>query len=86
MHDDGIVPEKRISDLNPMNMRKLYEVNTIGPAMIAKHFIPLLDSTEKSVFAVLSARVGSIKEQLTWRMDFIQGVKSGTQYDNQDNL
>ena len=62
LHDDGIVPEKRISDLNSMNMRKLYEVNTIGPAMIAKYFIPLLDSTEKSVFAVLSARVGSIKD------------------------
>ena len=30
--------------------------------MIAKYFIPLLDSTEKSVFAVLSARVGSIKD------------------------
>lgn len=62
LHDDGIDPEKRISDLNPMNMRKLYEVNTIGPAMIAKYFIPLLDSTKKSVFAVLSARVGSIKD------------------------
>ena len=58
LHDEGIVPEKRISDLNPLNMRKLYEVNTIGPAMIAKYFIPLLDSTKKSVFAVMSARVG----------------------------
>ena len=62
LHDEGIVPEKRISDLNPLNMRKLYEVNTIGPAMIAKYFIPLLDSTKKSVFAVMSARVGSIKD------------------------
>jgi len=62
LHDENIMPEKSIRDLNADNMRKLLDVNTIGPALVAKHFIPLLPREEKSVFAALSARVGSISD------------------------
>ena len=62
LHDEGVTPEKRLSDLSSLKMRKLYEINTIGPTMIAKYFIPLLGSNKKSVFAAMSARVGSIKD------------------------
>ena len=34
----------------------------ILPALIAKHFVPLLNKQSKSVFAALSARVGSISD------------------------
>ena len=37
-------------------------MNTIGPTLIGKYFIPYLRKDEKSVFAFLSARVGSISE------------------------
>ena len=37
-------------------------INTIGPALVAKHFLPLLDCRRQSVFAALSARVGSISD------------------------
>jgi NAD(P)-dependent dehydrogenase (short-subunit alcohol dehydrogenase family) len=37
-------------------------INTIGPAMCAKYFLPLLRRDEKAVFAALSARVGSISD------------------------
>ena len=43
-------------------MARLFAVNTIGPALIAKHALPLLPKTGKSVFAALSARVGSISD------------------------
>ena len=35
-------------------------LNTVGPALIAKHVLPLMPREGRSVFAALSARVGSI--------------------------
>jgi NAD(P)-dependent dehydrogenase (short-subunit alcohol dehydrogenase family) len=39
-----------------------YAVNAVGPALVAKHFLPLMPKQGRSVFAVLSARVGSISD------------------------
>lgn len=55
-------PERRLSELTPENLNTLFAVNTIGPAMVAKHFLPKLRSRSKTVFAALSARVGSISD------------------------
>ena len=56
----GVGPEKALSDLDPLTMASAFAVNTIGPALLFKHFVPLLPASGKCVFAVLSARVGSI--------------------------
>ena len=59
LHDGVFVqPEKSWRDLNAYSLEQLYRVNTIGPALVAKHFLPLLKRDSKSVFACLSARVG----------------------------
>ena len=63
LHNENIMPEKSIRDLNAEKMRKLYDTNTIGPALIAKHFIPLTPRNGKSVFVAISARVGSISDK-----------------------
>ena len=61
LHRAGLpLPEKSYRTLDPAAMTELYRANTIGPAMIAKHFLPLLPRGRRAVFAVLSARVGSI--------------------------
>ena len=39
-----------------------YRINTVGPALVAKHFLPLLPRDRRAVFAALSARVGSISD------------------------
>ena len=57
---DGIGPEKTIRVLDPQAMAKQFAVNAIGPALIFKHFLPLLRRDGRAVFATLSARVGSI--------------------------
>ena len=61
---NNILPEKSIKDLSYTKFNKLYAVNTIGPALIAKHFIQKLNKDKKSIFAVLSARVGSISDNI----------------------
>jgi len=57
---DGRGPEKRLADLDPALMARAFAVNTIGPALLLKHFADLLPRTGRCVFATLSARVGSI--------------------------
>jgi NAD(P)-dependent dehydrogenase (short-subunit alcohol dehydrogenase family) len=57
---DGITPEKRLRDIDADAMAEVMRINAIGPALVAKHFLPLMRRDAKSVFAALSARVGSI--------------------------
>lgn len=60
LHREGHMPEKRLRDLDADALMDSFALNAIGPAMLMKHFLPLLPRTGRSVFATLSARVGSI--------------------------
>lgn len=62
LHDpaQAIAPEKTLRGLDPAVMARLFAINTIGPALIAKHLLPRLPRDRRAVFGVLSARVGSI--------------------------
>ena len=62
LHTNEFGPEKSIKDLKADNILKVLNVNTVGPAIIGKYFLPLLNKDNKSVMAFLSARVGSISE------------------------
>ncbi len=62
LHDDSLMPEKSIRNLSAESFEKAFRTNTIGPALVAKHFLPLLKKDERAVFAALSARVGSISD------------------------
>lgn len=56
----GTGPEKTLRQLDPDALAENFRINTIGPALIAKHILPLLPPGRRSVFAALGARVGSI--------------------------
>lgn len=60
LHHDGLQPEKLLRELDGDNMLELLRIYTVGPALVAKHFLPRMRRNAKSVFAALSARVGSI--------------------------
>ena len=60
LHDDAYQPEKRLKDLDPYALSQSFAVNTIGPALLLKHFIPLLPRQGRAVITSLSARIGSI--------------------------
>ena len=53
-------PEKSYKAQAPAAYARAFAVNATGPALIGKHFLPLLPRRERAVFAALSARVGSI--------------------------
>jgi len=61
LHDGTHCPEKAIADLDPAWLARSFAINAIGPAIVAKHFLPLMPQG-RGVFGVLSARVGSITD------------------------
>ena len=60
LHGDGFEPEKSWRQLDAVHMAHAFAVNAIGPALLMKHFLPLLPRSGRAVFASLSAKVGSI--------------------------
>ncbi len=60
LHGAGFSPERSLRALDPAHMAHSYAINAIGPALLMKHFCPLLPRQGQAVFATLSARVGSI--------------------------
>ncbi|MBJ7484466.1 SDR family NAD(P)-dependent oxidoreductase [Brevundimonas sp.] len=56
----GEAPERSYRAMTAEHLLRDYRVNTVGPALVAKHFLPLLPRDQRAVFAALSARVGSI--------------------------
>ena len=59
---EALRPEKTMRELDAHNLSRLFAVNATGPALVAKHFLPKLRRKSKTVFAALSARVGSISD------------------------
>jgi NAD(P)-dependent dehydrogenase (short-subunit alcohol dehydrogenase family) len=65
LHGGGFMPEKTFAALNPEHLAKSFAINAIGPALLMKHFLPLLPREGRGVFATLSAKVGSIGDNHT---------------------
>lgn len=53
-------PERTYRALSAEHLMRDYRLNAIGPALVAKHFLPLMPRESRGVFAALSARIGSI--------------------------
>lgn len=58
---DGAGPEKSLAALTPDLLAKAFQLNAIGPILALRHYAPLL-APGASVYAKLSARVGSITD------------------------
>lgn len=56
----GAGPEKSYRAVDADAMLEVLRINTVLPAIIAKHTLALLPRKERGVFAAISARVGSV--------------------------
>ena len=61
LHTEEIKPEKSLRDLSADKLQHLFAVNTVVPALVAKHFFQL-NRDQRSVFVALSAHAGSISD------------------------
>jgi NAD(P)-dependent dehydrogenase (short-subunit alcohol dehydrogenase family) len=59
---EGLQPEKSLRQQSMHAFEQVFRVNTFGPALVAKHLLPLMPRQGRAVFAALSARVGSISD------------------------
>ncbi len=60
LHGEGVTPEKSLRAIEGAALDRYFRVNATGPALVMRHFLPLLARDRPATFAALSARVGSI--------------------------
>lgn len=60
LHEGNLSPEKSLRQIKPENLIYSFQVNSIGAVLLAKHLMPLFNPRENSIFASISAKVGSI--------------------------
>lgn len=62
LHAGTLQPEKSLQQIEADHLLRYFQVNSIGAALLAKHLLPLLKHGDRSVFASISAKVGSIED------------------------
>lgn len=62
IHTQDIMPEKALKELSADKFIEIFKANIIFLALVAKHFISKLAKDKKSIFTVISVRVGSISD------------------------
>ncbi|YAF97824.1 MAG: SDR family NAD(P)-dependent oxidoreductase [Nodularia sp. CChRGM 3473] len=60
LHDETLQPEKSLRQINSENLLRYFQINSIGSVLLAKHLLPLFRHSDRSVFASISAKLGSI--------------------------
>lgn len=60
LHTEDFQPEKSLRQINPEQLMYYFQVNSIGAVLLAKHITPLLRHSDRSLFASISAKIGSI--------------------------
>ncbi|MBE9047803.1 SDR family NAD(P)-dependent oxidoreductase [Pleurocapsales cyanobacterium LEGE 10410] len=60
LHEENLSPEKSLRQINAENLIYSFQVNSIGAVLLAKHLMPLFNKSDRSIFACISAKVGSI--------------------------
>ncbi len=58
----GLAPERALKMLSAAAFARAFAINATGPALVAQAFLPLMPKGRKTLFAALSARVGSITD------------------------
>lgn len=62
LHEDGIQPEKSLRQCERQALQRLFDVNSIGPLMVARAVIPKMSRKHAGHYAFLSAMVGSVTD------------------------
>ena len=60
LHEEDLTPEKSLRQIKAENLIYSFQVNSIGAVLWAKHLMPLFKKSPRSIFASISAKVGSI--------------------------
>ncbi|EKF73527.1 short chain dehydrogenase/reductase family oxidoreductase [Alcanivorax hongdengensis A-11-3] len=64
LHDSNgnLRPEKRLEDVSAERLMRAFSLNSLAPILLARYLLPTMPRDRRTVFASLSARVGSIAD------------------------
>lgn len=60
LHSEAQQPEKSVRQIDAEQLLEYFRVNSIPTALLAKHALPLLKGSDRSLFTTISAKIGSI--------------------------
>lgn len=60
LHEGTLQPEKSLRQINAEQLMQYFQVNSIAAVLLAKHLLPLFSHRDRSIFATISAKIGSI--------------------------
>lgn len=62
LHEGSLQPEKSLRQINANQLLRYFQVNSVSAILLAQQLMPLLCHRDRSVFATLSAKLGSIED------------------------
>ncbi len=62
LHGEAGQPERSFTHLDATYLQHAFAINTLGPALVMKHFLPLFPKQGRCVAGFISAKVGSISD------------------------
>ncbi len=62
LHDEGMMPERKLEDINVTQLETILHANAITPMLWLSKLLPVLAGKEPTQMAIFSARVGSIAD------------------------
>jgi len=62
LHQENIEPEKSLKHIESDKLLRYFQVNAVPSVLLAKHLLPFFKHQDSSVFASISAKVGSIED------------------------
>lgn len=60
LHAGALQPEKSLKQIDPQHLQHYFQINSTGAVLLAKHLLPLFRHRDRSIFATISAKIGSI--------------------------
>ena len=62
LHQGDLQPEKSLRQIKTEQLLTYFQVNSIGSILLAKHLATMIKTTDRVIFATISAKVGSITD------------------------
>jgi NAD(P)-dependent dehydrogenase (short-subunit alcohol dehydrogenase family) len=62
LHQGDLQPEKSLRQIDADQLLRYFQINSMPAILLAKHLQPLLKQEQRTVFANLSAKIGSIED------------------------
>ena len=62
LHQGDLQPEKSLRQIDADQLLQYFQINSIPAVLLAKHLQPLFKNSDRSVFANISAKIGSIED------------------------